>query len=490
MIKIIFSLVIFFILIVFLILFFIAFNNKYINNIEKFTEQELKKYPPKRYNSVSNEFRATLTNRYVKSATFVLNQNDITYGSGEYQIYFSDDAFIGIYGPNVLFNNDFRDDTVGCQYNPNYAINTGFYTGSNNNYIVSNYLGSWIVIKLPVAIILKKYIFYARQNVDLYSRAPGEWKVYGSNNGIDFTEIDFATANINNYKNTLKHERIFNSMFPYLYYGFTINKLVGGNQYSTQFNIMELELYGVEEILDIPVLTNCIANVNSSGLIKQIPYTDDAITNISAINKINDYIFNQSFNNAGITYTITFSRYLDNDYSPINLLSRNNKLTVFYDSINRDNYDRNGNYIGIFSRNTNIVPNLNNYNQKGDFIHIRLTSSSSSSSSSSNFPINLKRYGFIADEQRVSKAPGTWALYAGTRLLEPSTKNATLLVNNTNRLNSNSYCSANLFTYIHDINSNETSANELLFIFTSLTESSNNNNEKVLSFMKLLLFTS
>lgn len=243
----------------------------------------------------------------------------------------------------------------------------------------------------------------------------------------------------------------------------------------------------IGEVIDTS--TNCVANMSSSGIIKRIPDTNFDITNISAINKINDYIFNQSFNNAGINYTLTFSRYLDNDYIPTNLLSRNNKLTIFYDSINRDNYDENGNYIGIFSKNTNIIPNLNNYPQKGDFIHIRLTSSSSSSFS--NIPIKLKRYGFTADPQRPSRAPGTWALYAGTRLLEPSNTNKTLLVNNTTRLNNNSYCSANVHTYFHDISANETNANELLFIFTSLADFGNNNNSGgVLSFMNLLLFTS
>ena len=289
-----------------------------------------------------------------------------------------------------------------------------------------------------------------------------------------------------------------------LWVGRYYNQYVSGSGVWTNSLIDDLRMYEIELTEDqvfelyagykkvgevIDTSTNCMANMNSSGFINRIPDTNFDITNISAINKINDYIFNQSFNNAGITYTLTFSRYLDNDYIPTNLLSRNNKLTVFYDSINRDNYDENGNYIGIFSRNTNIIPNLNNYPQKGDFIHIRLTSSSSTSFS--NIPIKLKRYGFTADAQRPSRAPGTWALYAGTRLLEPSNTNRTLLVNNTTRLNNNSYCSANVHTYIHDISANETSANELLFIFTSLADFGRNNNSGgVLSFMNLLLFTS
>jgi hypothetical protein len=239
------------------------------------------------------------------------------------------------------------------------------------------------------------------------------------------------------------------------------------------------ELYAgykkIGEVIDTS--TNCSANMNPSGPIIQIPDTNMNINVISTIIKRNDNIYMQSFGNGIITYNLTFSRYFNDDYIPTNLFLRNNKLTAF----TIDNYNNNGDYIGIFTTNLpeELAFGLIKYPQKGEFIHIRLPSN-----------INLKRYGFRADPQWVSRAPGTWALYAGSRLLETSNVNSTLLVNNTTRLNNNSYCTGNLFTYIHDIGDNKTSGNELLFIFTSLANSTSPNSPgRVLSFMELLLYS-
>jgi hypothetical protein len=54
----------------------------------------------------------------------------------------------------------------------------------NTNFIKSDYLGDWMIIKFPYSIILTKYNFVAR--VTQPTRAPGEWKCYGSNDGINF----------------------------------------------------------------------------------------------------------------------------------------------------------------------------------------------------------------------------------------------------------------------------------------------------------------
>ncbi len=239
------------------------------------------------------------------------------------------------------------------------------------------------------------------------------------------------------------------------------------------------ELYtGYKKIGEvIETSTNCSANMTASGAITEIPDPNMNINVISTITKRNDHIYSQSFGNGTITYNLTFSKYFNDDYIPSNLLLRNNKLTAF----TIDNYNNNGDYTGIFTTNLpeNLAFGLIKYPQKGEFIHIRFPSS-----------IILKRYGFIADPQWISREPGTWALYAGNRLLETSNVNSTLLINNTTRLNNNSYCSANEFKYIHDIKDNNTSGNELLFIFPSLASSTSPNNPgRILSFMQLLLFS-
>jgi hypothetical protein len=211
--------------------------------------------------------------------------------------------------------------------------------------------------------------------------------------------------------------------------------------------------------------TDCPVNFIPSGEIKQVPDTNMNISVISIITKINENTYNQAFGNGNITYTATFSKYLNDNYIPTNLFLRNNKTTAFAIG----NYNN-----GVFNNNNIIIGYNSSYAEKGEYIHIRLPSN-----------ITLKRYGFRADKTAVPRAPGSWALYTGLRLLEPTPTKKDLLVNNSMKLDSNNYCQKNQYTYIHDIQTNVISGNELLFIFPSLAGSAN-----VLSFMELLLYSS
>ncbi len=64
-------------------------------------------------------------------------------------------------------------------------------TYNKSNFIISDYTGDWVVLKLPSPIILSKFNIVAR-NLNV-NRAPAEWKCYGSNNGLTFTEIPDAS---------------------------------------------------------------------------------------------------------------------------------------------------------------------------------------------------------------------------------------------------------------------------------------------------------
>jgi hypothetical protein len=211
--------------------------------------------------------------------------------------------------------------------------------------------------------------------------------------------------------------------------------------------------------------SDCPVNLIPSGEIKQVPDTNMNISVISTITKLNDNTYNQAFGNGNITYTITFSKYFNDDYVPTNLFLRNNKTTAFAIG----NYNN-----GIFIKNNVNIGYNSTYTEKGEYIHIRLPSD-----------ITLKRYGFKADKTAVPRAPGSWALYTGNRLLENTNVNKQLIVSNSIKLDNNSYCQKNQFTYIQDIQTNNISGNELLFIFPSLAGSAN-----VLSFLELLLFSS
>jgi len=111
-----------------------------------------------------------------------------------------------------------------CWKSATYASITGNYTGTS--YIKNDYLGDWIVIKFPYKIVLTRFRFYNQ----LIVRAPSLWKCYGSNDGINFTEITEASNNLspltsNNYASGY-FENIIPPTFdiPYLFIG--VNELI------------------------------------------------------------------------------------------------------------------------------------------------------------------------------------------------------------------------------------------------------------------------
>ena len=210
-----------------------------------------RQYPPKAYNSRTSD-TTTSTNILNKTTiieTITLNTSGITYGFGTYEIYCSSRVNTGEPMYKALLFNYTNNDTHGAQWQDgNYT--DGVYNKSN--FIVSDYTGEWIVIKLPSPIILTKFTFELR--VSAYGpdtfRTPAEWKCYGSNDGITFDEIKSASnlnrLTINDYINRI-YTKIVNTKKPYLYIGFVINKTLTG---ATQLNFMELQLFG-RELLNI-----------------------------------------------------------------------------------------------------------------------------------------------------------------------------------------------------------------------------------------------
>ena len=212
-----------------------------------------RQYPPKAFNSTTGETTATGELQNILPTTFykqilTLNNTDITYGSGDYIIY-SSSAYLVIntLPKSLLFNNVLVSDGAGAAYQ--YEIYTkpaGTYNGSS--YIKSDYIGDWIIIKCPNPIILTKYAFYARPAI--IERSPGEFKVYGSNDGITFTEIKQASQNtqlkVSDYVNGY-YSKSFNNSISYIYIGFTFNKVLEG-PLADMINFNELQLFGREKI--------------------------------------------------------------------------------------------------------------------------------------------------------------------------------------------------------------------------------------------------
>jgi hypothetical protein len=207
-----------------------------------------RQYPPKAYTSSTNEGVITFLGQSgMLSSTITLNPIGITYGSGVYEIYSSSRYDVSNYQKRELFNYVTTTNEIGGHWAGGQYSSIGVYQGVA--YIKPDYLGDFLVVKLPNPIILTKFRFYPRLGFN--SRIPGEFKFYGSMNNIDYTEITQAsqitprlTTNdiINGY-----YEKTLAAGFntPYLYIGFAVNKLIGTSNPDT-LNFQEFQIYGKE----------------------------------------------------------------------------------------------------------------------------------------------------------------------------------------------------------------------------------------------------
>jgi hypothetical protein len=118
------------------------------------------------------------------------------------------------------------------------------------------YYGEWLKIKLPIAIKLTKYSI--KQRLEFSSNSPGKFRIYGSNNDIDWVLlIDRTSSNIT-YINGLYTEITFNIYSEYIFFVL----VVGSTLSSRILNFDEWYLYG-DEITNIiePVVTPGITSI-------------------------------------------------------------------------------------------------------------------------------------------------------------------------------------------------------------------------------------
>ena len=188
-----------------------------------------------------------------------------TYGNGTYvtnqsEIYSSNP----IYGPWNAFKEN--GSAAGVHFANSYT--SGSYNHNNN--LVTGYKGDWLTIKLPVQINLTKYGFKIR--TPHTDRAPGQYKIYGSNNGSNWTELVHKTSTIT-YNGNYFEERILESGM-YNHFGLVVEKLSGDGSY---LNFNEWYIYGNEYN---PV------EIDSSSNITNWPIpTTDSITNDTSFNE-------------------------------------------------------------------------------------------------------------------------------------------------------------------------------------------------------------
>ena len=135
---------------------------------------------------------------------------------------------------NSSWTNQTNDNYNGVDntYNPaadTPTINLG--TGAVN--------GEWIKLELPNKIKLKQMVMHNR--IEDNTRLPEDFKIYGSNNNSNWTELLSVTGQPSNVR---KNTYDVNATDMFKYYGLVVTKITGQTNY---FRVQKLEYYGYEE---------------------------------------------------------------------------------------------------------------------------------------------------------------------------------------------------------------------------------------------------
>jgi hypothetical protein len=236
-------------------------TSNHIYNLSNVYSSE-RQYPPKLYNNTSPEDTTTLLNKLVYRNILYLDNNNITYGNGFYEVY-SSSTYDTPTTKNKLFNFDTAETTDTPRWGISlYNSGTGDYQGDNS--IDNIYYGDWVILKMPQPILLTRYRIY--QNTQFPNRAPSEWKVYGSNDGITFTQITEAhqlTRLLASDYTFYYYNKALATTFTtsYQYIGFVFNKLVSTSG-ATTLNFVELQIFG-KEILSNSIVSNIYTTSNA-----------------------------------------------------------------------------------------------------------------------------------------------------------------------------------------------------------------------------------
>lgn len=235
------------------------------------TSVYFRRYPPKTWDSLETEItNTTLNGRPCTRRDFTLTTDNITYGSGTYETYFSSSSGTAI-SPVYFFNynNEYQNTT-----SPHFA--GGQYTGGNyngTNYLVeATFLGDWVAIKCPESFVLGEYIIHARGAFG--NRCPKLYKLYGSTNGINWTVIDNVNVPDVSPYNLITEKRLrkpLNNSSSYNWYCLTISQNFG----DSLVNFMEIEFREKEKTTTSSTLVNLnfSGNININNINGERPMT-------------------------------------------------------------------------------------------------------------------------------------------------------------------------------------------------------------------------
>ena len=268
-------------------------SNQFYNYVNNYSIE--RKYPPIIFNNYTDPVNITFLNQSYTIHESIIISN-ASYGNGTYDI-FSSSIVLNKY-KRLIFDGISNNEAV---WNYNYISDTGYY--NSDKYILNDYKGDWLIIKFPFSLILTKFRFFYTQT----NNVPGLWRCYGSNDGINFTQIIEASNDINSihpdyYDTNGFYEKIVASTFQihYTYIGWCINKLTGSG---TTLIIEELEIFGKEIIDHVPF--NPIY-VSSNVLTNYLLNYDKIIDRQIEINNLaNIYITKDYYNNNLLSYSMT-----------------------------------------------------------------------------------------------------------------------------------------------------------------------------------------
>jgi hypothetical protein len=205
---------------------------------------DIRTYPPKSFDYGTDETASTFLGRPAFSQNITLNSTGISYGVGQYSLFFSSKAI----DYRTQKSNMFSSNTLLSYWQAKAYLSGDFNTTYvNNTYILSDYPGEWLVIQFPYLIRLTGYAMTVGAAANYF---PGQFKMYGSTDGWLFTEIPQASV-MNRLQTTSYIPKGYNKTVtpasdPILYLGFTVNKLNLWFPTPERLQLHKLIIYGTE----------------------------------------------------------------------------------------------------------------------------------------------------------------------------------------------------------------------------------------------------
>ena len=214
----------------------------------------IRTYPPKSFDYGTAETDSTFLGRPAFSQNITLNSTGISYGVGQYSLFFSSKAIDYRTQKSNMFSSNRELSYWQAKAYLSGDFNTAYV---NNTYISSDYPGEWLVVQLPYLIRLTGYAMTPGISA-LYF--PGEFKMYGSSDGWSFTEIPQASVmnrlGISAYP---YNKTVTPASDPILYLGFTVNKLDIWPPTPERLQLSKFIIYGTE-FLDLWTLPDRCAS--------------------------------------------------------------------------------------------------------------------------------------------------------------------------------------------------------------------------------------